>query len=99
MYKRLSFIEREEISRQLAYGNNIRNIANILKRTPSTVYREINSIVVDPKYYRSDWKPHFSEFHVSIHHDLLSGIFDDCHVSGCPSLHDDHFSHLWPCGE
>jgi len=29
MYKRLNFIEREEISRQLAYGNNIRSIALI----------------------------------------------------------------------
>ena len=41
MYTRLSFIEREEISRQLAYGNTIRRISIILKRSPSTISREI----------------------------------------------------------
>lgn len=53
MYKRLSFLEREEISRQLAIGSSIRRIAIVLKRSPSTVVREINSNVVDLRYYRA----------------------------------------------
>ena len=53
MYKRLSFIEREEISRQLAYGNNIRAIAIILNKSPSTISREITLNVVHTKYYRA----------------------------------------------
>ena len=53
MYKRLSFIEREEISRQLAYGNNITGIALILNRSPSTISREVNLNAVDPRYYRA----------------------------------------------
>lgn len=53
MYNRLSFLEREEISRQLAHGNNIRAIAAILNRYPSTISREINSNVFDRRYYRA----------------------------------------------
>jgi IS30 family transposase len=53
MYTRLQFIEREEISRQLAYGNNIRSIALILNRSPSTISREINLNAVHRKYYRA----------------------------------------------
>ena len=53
MYNRLNFLEREEISRQLAYGNNIRGIAKVLQRSPSTISREIKSTVANPKYYRA----------------------------------------------
>ena len=53
MYTRLCFIEREEISRQIAYGNTIRRISIVLNRSPSTISREINSIVGQPKYYRA----------------------------------------------
>ena len=38
----LSLAEREEISRGLIAGNSIRSIATSLKRSPSTVSREIN---------------------------------------------------------
>lgn len=54
MYKRLSFLEREEISRQIANNAKIYEIAQRLNRSPSTVYREIKkSKVVDRKYYRA----------------------------------------------
>ena len=53
MYKRLSFIEREEISRQSAYGSTIRRIAVILMRSPSTIYREISLTAPEQKYYRA----------------------------------------------
>ena len=53
MYQRLSFMEREEISRQLAYGNSIRGIATILQRSPSTISREVTLNVVHRKYYRA----------------------------------------------
>jgi IS30 family transposase len=38
----LTFAEREEISRSLATGHSIRSIAELLKRAPSTISREIN---------------------------------------------------------
>jgi len=53
MYTRLSFIEREEISRQLAYGNNLRAIAVKLSRSASTISREVSLNAVDRKYYRA----------------------------------------------
>lgn len=53
MYQRLHFIEREEISRQLAYGNSIRKIALILNRSPSTISREVTFNVIHPRYYRA----------------------------------------------
>jgi IS30 family transposase len=52
-YQRLIFIEREEISRQLASGYGIRTIAKNLNRVPSTISREVNRTVVDRKYYRA----------------------------------------------
>ena len=53
-YKRLTMIEREEISRQIASGYNFRNMARTLGRAPSTISREIRqSRVVDLKYYRA----------------------------------------------
>ena len=53
LYQRLNFIEREEISRNLASGLGIRKIARFINRTPSTISREIRRTVVDKKYYRA----------------------------------------------
>lgn len=53
MYRRLSFLEREEISRQLAYGDNIIGIAIRLNRSPSTISREITLNVTHARYYRA----------------------------------------------
>jgi len=52
-YSRLSLIEREEISRELAFGTNIRTIASKLQRSPSTVSREININAVHRRFYRA----------------------------------------------
>jgi len=52
-YNRLSFIEREEISRHLSNGIGIRIIAIMLGRSPSTISREINANVSLPQYYRA----------------------------------------------
>jgi IS30 family transposase len=41
--KRLSFAEREEISRELAAGLSLRAIAEKLGRAPSTICREVNA--------------------------------------------------------
>ena len=40
-YKRLLITEREEISRQIAIGASIRQIARYIQRSPSTISREI----------------------------------------------------------
>lgn len=54
MYQRLSFIEREEISRQIANKSSVHFIAKNLGRSPSTIYREIKrSRVVKREYYRA----------------------------------------------
>ncbi len=52
-YKRLTVIEREEISRRIAVGTSLREVAKILQRHPSTITREVNRCVVDRKYYRA----------------------------------------------
>lgn len=53
-YQRLSMLEREEISRQIASGNSLRVIAVSLHRAPSSISREIRqSEVVEQKYYRA----------------------------------------------
>jgi IS30 family transposase len=53
-YHRISFFEREEISRQVASGSSLRTIATILNRSPSSISREIRqSGVVELKYYRA----------------------------------------------
>ena len=52
-YTRLTVIEREEISRQIASGYSLRKIAKNLNRAPSSMSREINRSVVDSKYYRA----------------------------------------------
>lgn len=52
-YLRLTLIEREEISRELASGFSIRQVAQTLQRSPSTISREIKRCVVDRKFYRA----------------------------------------------
>lgn len=52
-YKRLTFVEREEISREVAAGVTLRSVAKILQRSASTITREISRSVVDRKYYRA----------------------------------------------
>lgn len=53
-YKRISFLEREEISRQIALGKSLNAIAKALNRAPSSICREIRqSRVVELKYYRA----------------------------------------------
>jgi len=53
-YHRISFFEREEISRQIALGSSLRTIAYGLSRAPSSISREIRqSRVVELKYYRA----------------------------------------------
>lgn len=52
-YTRLTMFEREEISRNIALGANIRSIARNIQRHPSTISREINKCVIAPKYYRA----------------------------------------------
>src|ERR1039457_4780632 len=52
-YQRLKFIEREEISREVAAGKGLREIARSIQRSPSTITREINRSVVDRKFYRA----------------------------------------------
>lgn len=47
-YQRLSFEEREEISRLLMIGFSLRAIANALNRNPSTISREISRLKISP---------------------------------------------------
>ncbi len=52
-YKRLSLIEREELSRYLAVNYSYRKIGIILKRSPSTISREIRRHSKSRKTYRA----------------------------------------------
>jgi len=52
-YQRLKFTEREEISREIAAGKSLRAVAKSLRRSPSTITREINRSVIDRKFYRA----------------------------------------------
>ena len=52
-YSRLTFVEREEISRQIACGLSIRAIAANLTRSPGTISREIRRSCFDRIYYRA----------------------------------------------
>ena len=53
MYKRITAIEREEISRNLAYGNSLQGISRILNRAPSTISREVKRNAANSNYYRA----------------------------------------------
>jgi IS30 family transposase len=52
-YTRLTLIEREEISRGLAAGQTLRQIANVLARPPSAVSRELSRLRYDETSYRA----------------------------------------------
>ncbi len=60
-YQRLTMLEREEISRQIASGNSLRAIARSIGRAPSSISREIiQSQVVERKYYRAVFAQQYS---------------------------------------
>ena len=52
-YKRLTILEREEISRYLAAGYSLREISKSINRSPSSISRELRRSVVDKRYYRA----------------------------------------------
>jgi IS30 family transposase len=52
-YKRLGLEEREEISRQLSQGEGIRKIAKLLKRSASTISREVGQASMNRWTYRA----------------------------------------------
>lgn len=52
-YKRLSFVEREEISRLLSSGQSLRSIAIFLNRNVSTISREVNRLSYGKDDYRA----------------------------------------------
>ncbi len=52
-YRRLSLMEREELSRMLAAGSSLRATAQALKRAPSTLSRELSRHRTSPATYRA----------------------------------------------
>lgn len=52
-YRRLTLIEREELSRLLAIGYSLRTIAQALRRSPSTLSRELSRHRMSPLTYRA----------------------------------------------
>jgi IS30 family transposase len=52
-YRRLTLMEREEISRLLAVGHSLRATAHVLGRAPSTVVRELARHRMSPLTYRA----------------------------------------------
>ena len=52
-YRRLTFMEREELSRMLAAGYSLRATAQVLNRAPSTVSRELTRHRTSPVTYRA----------------------------------------------
>ena len=52
-YQRLTHEEREEISKQLAIGQSIREIAKNLGRAPSTISRETSKGSANKYIYRA----------------------------------------------
>lgn len=52
-YRRLSLMEREEVSRMLATGSSLRATAQALKRAPSTLSRELTRHAASPATYRA----------------------------------------------
>ena len=53
-YQRLTLLDREEISRQIASGQSIQVIAKNLNRAPSTISREIRRFTIQ----RDDYRPY-----------------------------------------
>ena len=60
-YTRLSPVEREEISRGLAAGQSLRQIATNLARPPSTVSRELSRLRYNPVSYRATFAQEVAE--------------------------------------
>ena len=52
-YRRLSLMEREELSRMLAAGHSLRATAQALSRAPSTLSRELARLGTSPVTYRA----------------------------------------------
>ena len=52
-YQRLNLNEREELSRYLAMNYSYRQIANIINRSPSTIYREVHRTGASHLSYRA----------------------------------------------
>ena len=52
-YLRITFIEREEISRHIAINSSIRIIARALNRSPASISREIRRSCLNRNYYRA----------------------------------------------
>jgi transposase, IS30 family len=52
-YRRLSLMEREELSRMLATGASLRAIAQVMRRAPSTLSRELTRHRTSPGTYRA----------------------------------------------
>lgn len=52
-YRRLSLMEREELSRMLAAGNSLRAAAQAMQRAPSTLSRELTRHRTSPVTYRA----------------------------------------------
>jgi IS30 family transposase len=52
-YRRLSFMEREELGRRLAAGHSFRATAHALNRAPSTLSRELARHGTSPVTYRA----------------------------------------------
>ncbi len=52
-YRRLSLMEREELSRMLAAGYSLRATAEAMKRAPSTLSRELTRHRTSPATYRA----------------------------------------------
>jgi len=54
-YKQLNLYEREELSRGLSQGLSLRQIANLLKRSASTISRELKRNLNNPENYRASY--------------------------------------------
>ena len=52
-YRRMSLLEREELSRLLAVGHSLRAIGQVLHRAPSTLSRELTRQHTSPVTYRA----------------------------------------------
>ena len=52
-YRRLSFMEREELSRMFAAGSSLRAIGAALSQAPSTLSRELARQHTSPLTYRA----------------------------------------------
>ena len=52
-YRRLSLVEREELSRLLAVGSSLRVAGHVLGRAPSTLSRELSRHHASPETYRA----------------------------------------------